>query len=67
MVKKTLFNRENDKDNDTEEPKKYNGNIVKKDWVLHQNDYHKELKEGDPLPSDVPEHLLVSLKTEGVI
>lgn len=40
--------------------------LAKKDFVVSQNDFHLEIKEGDNLV-DVPERFLENLKTEGVI
>jgi len=40
--------------------------IAKKDFVIHWNDYHLEIKKGDDL-SKVPSRFLENLKTEGVI
>lgn len=39
---------------------------AKKDFEIHQNDYHRVIKEGDDL-SDVPECYHQNLKTEGVL
>ena len=39
---------------------------AKKDWVFCQNDYYREIKQGDDV-SDMTENMLLSLKTEGVI
>ncbi len=53
-----------------ETPKKKrggSGQVAKKSHVLHQNEYHFDIKEGEPLPDGIPDHLLVALKTEGVI
>lgn len=36
-----------------------------KDWVLHQNEHHFDLKKGET--AKVPEHFLPALKTEKVI
>lgn len=41
--------------------------VAKKDYVLHQNEHHFEIVKGEPLPDGIPDHLLVALKTEGVI
>ena len=40
---------------------------AKKDWVLHQNKWHFEIKAGKPLPEGIPKHLIEALKTEKVI
>lgn len=40
--------------------------IAKRDFVIHQNDVHIEIKAGDDL-SSVPEKYLENLKTEAVI
>jgi hypothetical protein len=40
--------------------------IAKRDFVIHQNDVHIEIKAGDDL-SSVPEKYLENLKTESVI
>lgn len=40
--------------------------IAKKDFSIHHNEYHREIKKGDDL-SDVPELYLDNLRTEGVI
>jgi hypothetical protein len=41
--------------------------VAKKDHVLHQNENHFEITKGEPLPDGIPPHLMVALKTEGVI
>lgn len=58
---------------------KASGPIAKKDHVLHQDysdpadktgkvtTHHFEIKKGEPLPDGIPDHLMVALKTEGVI
>ncbi len=38
---------------------------AKKDFVIHHNDFHLEIKEGESV--DIPEKYVVNLKTEGVI
>lgn len=40
--------------------------IAKRDFVIHQNDVHIEIKEGDDV-SHVPERYWQNLKTENVI
>lgn len=44
----------------------YAGVKAKKDFVICQNDYYKEIKAGDDI-SDVPEVYHENLKTEQVI
>jgi hypothetical protein len=39
---------------------------AKKNFSLHHNEYHNEIKLGDDL-SDVPELYLENLRTEGVL
>lgn len=60
MTKKRFFEGN---DNDENEGQK----IIKKDFVLKQNEYLFYLRAGEPLPEDVPERFLQNLKTEGVI
>jgi hypothetical protein len=40
--------------------------IAKRDFVIHQNEHHIEIKAGDDL-SSVPKMFLENLKTENVI
>lgn len=40
--------------------------IAKRDFVIHQNEHHIEIKAGDDL-SNVPKMFLENLKTENVI
>lgn len=40
--------------------------LAKKDFVIHHNDYHREIKIGEDV-SDVPTMFHQNLKTEGVI
>lgn len=40
--------------------------LAKKDFVICQNEYFREIKAGDDL-SDVPEKFSQNLKTEGVL
>lgn len=40
--------------------------VAKKPHTLTQNGFHRVIKKGDDV-SDVPTHLLVALKTEGVV
>lgn len=42
------------------------GLIAKRAHVVHQNEHHFEIKEGDDV-SHLPAHLLVPLRAEGVI
>ncbi len=46
--------------------KKTGGLIAKRAHVVHHNDHHFDIKEGDDV-SHVPDFLLVSLRTEKVI
>lgn len=57
----------NEKKEDKEEvkPQSSKGRTAKKDFVIHCNDDHIEIKKGDPV--NVPEKYLQNLKTEGVI
>lgn len=41
--------------------------IAKKDFVIHQNETHIEIKAGDDLAGKIPEHFHENLKTEGVL
>ncbi len=42
--------------------------IAKKDFVIHCNKVHIEIKEGDDLGKmDIPEKFMINLKTEKVI
>jgi hypothetical protein len=42
--------------------------IAKRDFVIHQNDVHIEIKEGDDINElNIPERFIVNLKTEKVI
>lgn len=47
-------------------PVKLAGKIAKRDFVIHQNEFHFEIKEGDDL-SEIPERFHQNLKTEQVI
>ncbi len=40
--------------------------FAKKDFVIHQNEYHFDIKKGDDL-ADIPKQFKQNLKTEGVI
>jgi len=40
--------------------------VAKKDFVIHHNEVHIEIKKGEKLP-DIPEMYKENLKTEGVI
>ncbi len=40
--------------------------VAKKDFEIHQNDYHLVIKAGDNI-SDVPEIYIPNLKSEGVL
>lgn len=40
--------------------------IAKKDFVIHQNSYHRDIKKDEDV-SDVPEHFHVNLRIEGVL
>lgn len=40
--------------------------VAKKDHVICQNEHFFDIKKGDEL-SDIPEHFIQTLKTEGVI
>jgi hypothetical protein len=40
--------------------------IAKKDFVIHQNEHHYEIKKGDDV-SDIPKQFHANLKTEEVI
>lgn len=40
--------------------------VAKRDFVIHQNEYHFEIKAGDDL-SHIPELFIENLKTENVI
>jgi len=40
--------------------------VAKKDWSIHQNDFHREIKQGDDV-SDLEQKFLDCLKAEGVI
>lgn len=40
--------------------------VAKKDFEIHQNEYHREIKAGEDI-SDVPECYIPNLKTEGVL
>ena len=42
------------------------GMFAKKDFVIHHNKFHLEIKEGDDL-SSVPQMFIENLKTENVI
>ena len=48
------------------EEKKSRAPIAKRDFVIHQNEVHIEIKAGDDL-SNVPERFWQNLKTENVI
>ena len=44
------------------------GGKAKKDFVLHQNDIHIELKEGDDIDKKkIPKRFETNLKKEGVL
>lgn len=54
-----------EKEKKSKEEKK--GSIfAKKDFIIHQNEIHIEIKKGDDL-SDIPDKFLENLKTEGVM
>ena len=40
--------------------------IAKRDFIIHQNDIHIEIKEGDDV-TELPKEFLANLKTEQVI
>lgn len=40
--------------------------VAKKDFEIHQNDFHLVIKAGDDL-SEVPAQFIPNLKTEGVL
>lgn len=42
------------------------GKLAKRDFVIHQNEFHFEIKRGEDL-SEIPERFYQNLKTEGVI
>lgn len=55
------------KKKDFEAPDKKAGDLIaKKDFVIHQNDFHREIKKGENL-SDIPERYLQNLKVEGIL
>ena len=47
-------------------PARRSKKIAKKDFVIHQNEFHFEIKKGDDL-RDIPERFHQNLKTENVI
>ena len=49
-----------------EKKKKSKKLVAKKDFVIHHNDFHLDIKEGDEL-KDLPEKFVENLKTEKVI
>lgn len=51
---------------ETRRPRRSTTLKAKKDFVIHHNDYHRDIKEGDDL-KDVPKLYIDNLKTEGVL
>lgn len=45
----------------------YASKIAKKDFIIHHNEVHIEIKKGEALPKNIEERFIVNLKTEGVI
>ena len=59
-----MFNKKEEEEVEKPMPSK-KLNIAKKDFVIHHNDVHIEIKKGDVI--ECPEKFLPNLKTEGVI
>ena len=57
---------ENDLLKEEKKEKKSKKLKAKKDFVIFQNEYKREIKEGDDL-SDIPKRFIENLKTEKVI
>lgn len=61
-----MFNKKEKEESAEDRPiQKVQKLIAKKDFVIHHNEIHIEIKKGDAV--SVPEKFLPNLKTEGVI